>query len=310
MSEAIEIRNFSKRYGEVQAVENLSLEVAYGELFGLIGPDGAGKTTTMRTVCTLLRCEQGEIRVDGRDVRTEVGYIRSILGYMPQRFSLYPDLSVEQNLDFFAELFGVPEAEKKERLERLYAFSKLEPFKGRLAGALSGGMKQKLALSCTLIHTPRILVLDEPTTGVDPVSRQEFWSILKTLQAEGVTIFVSTPYMDETLLCDRVAFMYKGRVLAVDRPDRLAELFPGAVYEAAGPEPRKLLAYFAARNEVRSVQLFGDRLHVYLDRPLSAAEADALQARAPAAVEWLQPIRPGVEDVFLHLMKTSEKAES
>jgi ABC-type multidrug transport system ATPase subunit len=308
MSGTIEITNFSKSYGEVRAVEDITLKIESGELFGLIGPDGAGKTTTMRTLCTLLNCDHGEMLVDGRDVRTDVAYIRSILGYMPQRFSLYPDLSIEQNLNFFADLFGVPKSEKVGRLQRLYQFSKLQPFKKRLAGALSGGMKQKLALSCTLIHTPRILILDEPTTGVDPVSRREFWEILRQLREDGVTILVSTPYMDEASLCDRVAFMHKGEMLALDKPQNLHRQFPFHLYEVTGNELRELLTYFEKETDARSVQVFGDRLHVSFEQELAASTLTGLRKKAPAEIQDLKKIQPSIEDTFLALMKKQEAA--
>lgn len=306
MPGTIEIKNFSKSYGEVEAVKDLSLEIASGELFGLIGPDGAGKTTTMRTLCTLLRCEQGDMRVDGHDVRTDVRAIRSLLGYMPQRFSLYPDLSVEQNLRFFADLFAVPTNEREKRLQQLYHFSKLEPFKKRLAQALSGGMKQKLALSCTLIHTPRILILDEPTTGVDPVSRREFWEILRQLSNDDVTILVSTPYMDEAELCDRVAFMHRGQVLALDYPKELSKHFPYQLFEATSPDVHRLERYFQDSPEARSTQIFGDRLHVSFDKGWDAAQLETIKERSPVAIQKLEPIQPSMEDTFLALMKKQE----
>ncbi|MEZ4763313.1 MAG: ABC transporter ATP-binding protein [Calditrichia bacterium] len=207
---AIEITNFSKSFGETRAVKNVSLSVKPGELFGLIGPDGAGKTTLMRAICTLLLPDDGQIQVRGMNTREAIADIRAILGYMPQRFSLYQDLSVEQNLRFFADLFNVPAEERAARMKRLYQFSRLGNFNKRLAGQLSGGMKQKLALSCALIHTPEILVLDEPTFGVDPVSRKEFWEILHEIRKEGTTILVSTAYMDEADQCERVALMFNG----------------------------------------------------------------------------------------------------
>ncbi len=303
MSGAIEIQGFSKRYGDILAVDNISLQIEAGELFGLIGPDGAGKTTTMRTLCTLLDVEAGSLRVDGLDVSTELGPIRGLLGYMPQRFSLYPDLSVEQNLSFFADLFGVPKSERAARLQRLFEFSQLEPFKRRLAGDLSGGMKQKLALSCTLIHTPRILILDEPTTGVDPISRLEFWRILRQLRDEGVTILVSTPYMDEAELCDRVAFMYGGHILALDQPRKLATYFPHELLEISGAELRSLHRYFDGSAEVVSAQIFGDRLHVSFSKETSPAERKRLIAAAPCEVAGIDKIAPSIEDVFLYLMR-------
>lgn len=303
MPDIITIENFGKSYGTVRAVEELSLAVKTGELFGLIGPDGAGKTTTMRTLCTLLPLEEGHLFVAGFDVSRDIRQIRSLLGYMPQRFSLYPDLSVEQNLLFFADLFGVPKKEKAEQLKRLYHFSKLEPFKKRLAKQLSGGMKQKLALSCTLIHTPKVLILDEPTTGVDPVSRREFWQILKQLRNEGVTILVSTPYMDEALLCDRVAFMHKGQLLALDEPSRIGRHFPFVLYEVVAANPQRLVSYFENQTNVHTVQVFGDRLHVSFTAPLAQQDVSLFSEPAPFPIMSLRQIEPGIEDTFMELMK-------
>ena len=306
MPAIITIENFSKHYGELRAVHELSLAINAGELFGLIGPDGAGKTTTMRTLCTLLPLEAGDMRIAEFDVKRNVPSIRGLLGYMPQRFSLYPDLSVEQNLMFFADLFSVPASEKKSRLARLYHFSKLEPFKHRLAKQLSGGMKQKLALSCTLIHTPRVLILDEPTTGVDPVSRREFWQILQQLRNEGVTILVSTPYMDEALLCNRVAFMHKGQMLALDDPHNITKNFPYILYEVVTPHPQLVLPYFKREMAAVSVQIFGDRLHVSFAEALSHEAINRIILGAPHAISDLRRIEPGMEDTFMELMKRVE----
>jgi ABC-type multidrug transport system ATPase subunit len=303
VTEIITIENFGKSYGKIRAVDGMALAITSGELFGLIGPDGAGKTTTMRTLCTLLPLEEGQMRLANFDVRRDVASIRSILGYMPQRFSLYPDLSVEQNLLFFADLFGVPKSEKIKRLPQLYHFSKLEPFKKRLAKQLSGGMKQKLALSCTLIHTPKILILDEPTTGVDPVSRREFWQILQQLHHEGVTILVSTPYMDEALLCNRVAFMHKGRLLALDDPRFITKHFPYSLYEVVTPNPQLLVPYFKRERSCKSVQVFGDRLHVSFEAPLAAATINSMAQGAPHPVIEMRQIEPGIEDTFMVLMR-------
>ncbi len=305
MLDLITIENFSKRYGKITAVDKLSLTIKSGELFGLIGPDGAGKTTTMRTLCTLLPLEDGQMRLAGLDVRRQVASVRGILGYMPQRFSLYPDLSIEQNLMFFADLFGVPEAEKKKRLPQLYQFSKLERFKDRLAKQLSGGMKQKLALSCTLIHTPTVLILDEPTTGVDPVSRREFWEILQQLRNGGVTILVSTPYMDEAVLCNRVAFMHKGKLLALDDPRLITKNFPHALYEVITPAPQLLIPYFKKAAQSESVQVFGDRLHVSFATPLPNETLERLIKSAPEPISDMRRIEPGIEDTFMELMKKS-----
>lgn len=306
MPEIITIQNFSKHYGELRAVHELSLAINAGELFGLIGPDGAGKTTTMRTLCTLLPLEAGEMRIAEFDVKRNVPSIRGLLGYMPQRFSLYPDLSVEQNLMFFADLFSVPTSEKKKRLQQLYHFSKLEPFKHRLAKQLSGGMKQKLALSCTLIHTPRVLILDEPTTGVDPVSRREFWQILQQLRSEGVTILVSTPYMDEALLCNRVAFMHKGRLLALDDPRDITKNFPHVLYEVLSPNPQLVLPYFKRELAAQSVQIFGDRLHVSFLELLAHEALNRIILGAPHPISDMRRIAPGIEDTFMELMKQTE----
>ncbi|MDZ7291402.1 MAG: ABC transporter ATP-binding protein [candidate division KSB1 bacterium] len=303
MADIITIENFGKSYGNVRAVDGLSLAIREGELFGMIGPDGAGKTTTMRTLCTLLPLEEGRMQIDGHDVRTNIISIRSILGYMPQRFSLYPDLSVEQNLTFFADLFGVPPAEKRKRLARLYHFSKLEPFKNRLAKQLSGGMKQKLALSCTLIHTPKILILDEPTTGVDPVSRREFWQILRQLRDEGVTILISTPYMDEALLCNRVAFMHKGRLLALDDPRFITKNFPYMLYEVAASNPQLLVPYFKKEMPSKSVHVFGDCLHVSFEAMLANDVINRIVQHAPQPIAAMRQIEPGIEDTFMVLMK-------
>ena len=305
MPDLITIENFSKSYGKIQAVDKLSLKIESGELFGLIGPDGAGKTTTMRTLCTLLPLEEGQIRIANLEVRRDVAAIRGILGYMPQRFSLYPDLSVEQNLLFFADLFGVSVAEKAKRLKQLYHFSKLEPFKNRLAKQLSGGMKQKLALSCTLIHTPTVLILDEPTTGVDPVSRREFWQILRQLRDDGVTILVSTPYMDEALLCNRVAFMHKGKLLALDDPRFITRHFPYKLYEVVTPSPQLLLPYFKKNVATQSVQVFGDRLHVSFAATLADVVMNQIAQSAPHPIIDMRQIEPGIEDTFMELMKKS-----
>ncbi|PLX31039.1 MAG: hypothetical protein C0600_06710 [Ignavibacteria bacterium] len=310
MEPLVSVSDFSKSYGSVHAVRGLSFDVHPGELFGLIGPDGAGKTTTMRTLVTLLRPDAGTLTVHGRDVATELKAIRSITGYMPQRFSLYPDLSVEQNLRFFADLFAVPTDELPVRIERLYRFSRLQPFAKRLAGRLSGGMKQKLALSCTLIHNPVLLVLDEPTTGVDPVSRTEFWEILRELREEGVTIVVSTPYMDEALHCDRIAILHNGRALAMGTP---AELIRGMQYPMYALHDDEIVMDYTLIEklpEVRSVQTFGDSLHITVEID---TDAERLQRHVSAVVEkdvLLKRIDPSLEDVFIaHIEEEAAHAE-
>ncbi|HDL19456.1 MAG TPA: ABC transporter ATP-binding protein, partial [Bacteroidetes bacterium] len=277
---AIKITNFHKNYNSVEAVKGIDLAVNSGELFGIIGPDGAGKTTLTRAVCTLLVPDDGTIFVDGKDVVQNVARIRAILGYMPQRFSLYPDLSVEQNLRFFADLFQVPAQEREERLAKLFRFSRLEPFKKRKAEALSGGMKQKLALSCALIHTPKILVLDEPTLGVDPLSRQEFWQILHKIRDEGSTILVTTSYMDEAEQCDRVALFFKGEIVGLDTPENLKNHYPFPIYKIYGGDLRGLKSFFDTLNTVHTSQLFGDALHVSFAEEPSLTDWKAWQAKS------------------------------
>lgn len=299
----IEIINFIKNYGPVEAVKNVSFSVAKGELFGLIGPDGAGKTTLMRAVCTLLLPDSGQIDVKGMQTSKNIALIRRILGYMPQRFSLYQDLTVEQNLRFFADLFEVSPEERVQREKQLYSFSRLGPFKKRQAGALSGGMKQKLALSCALIHTPEILVLDEPTFGVDPVSRQEFWEILHEIQKLGTTILVSTAYMDEANLCDRMALMYEGEIKAMDKPDNLKKTYRHPLYKLEGSDLRKLNKFFHELEVVNQTQLFGDSVHVsFLKTPLET-DWQKWQKDSGGNLQSWDKHSPSIEDIFLDLMR-------
>lgn len=298
----VTVEHFSKSYGSHPAVTDLNFTVQRGELFGLIGPDGAGKTTTMRCIVTLLKPGEGRMTVNGHDTTRDIRAIREILGYMPQRFSLYPDLSVEQNLRFFADLFSVPSTELPARLARLYRFSRLDPFATRLAGRLSGGMKQKLALSCTLIHDPVLLVLDEPTTGVDPLSRSEFWDILRELRGEGVTIVVSTPYMDEAMFCDRIIIMHEGRALAQGSPRELIAAQRHPMYAVRNPELVMRFSDIETVPGVISVQTFGDSLHVTTSDGIPAATiAREIETRLGVAVR-LDPIAPSLEDVFISLI--------
>ena len=304
MSFAIQISDLRKSYDKVRALDGLDLQVIRGEMLGLIGPDGAGKTTTLRILCGLLDADSGECFVNDKNVKTELKEIHTFIGYMPQKFSLYPDLTVSENLRFFADLFGVPKTEREKRLQRLLHFSKLEPFSKRKAMALSGGMKQKLALSCTLIHTPQILLLDEPTTGVDPVSRKEFWDILGDLKSEGVTILVTTPYMDEAAKCDHVAFIHNGRILTMEKPQDIPGLFHGHLFELRCKNAVNVAKLFQAKQGIDSVQIFGDRLHV------SGEDISEMEKTIKSLLEMesisdytLRPIPANIEDVFVDLMK-------
>ncbi len=304
MNKLIEIQGLYKSFGDTTAVAGMDLCVYEGEMLGLIGPDGAGKTTTLRILCGLLRPDQGAATMAGWQVATEMKKIRHIIGYMPQRFSLYPDLTVAENLRFFSDLFQVSKQERESRLQRLLEFSRLGPFADRQAHALSGGMKQKLALSCTLIHTPKILLLDEPTTGVDPVSRREFWDILAELRSQGVTIVVTTPYMDEAARCDRVAFIHRGKILSVSRPDEIAKMYAGTLLEIRCRNNVAAAAKLTASGRFASVQIFGDRLHVagsesaecmqMMVQELLGPEDDALS---------IKKIPAGIEDVFVEMLK-------
>ena len=299
------VRGVSKRFGDTVALDDVSLEVRPAELFGLVGPDGGGKTTLFRILTTLLVPDAGEARVLGLDVVRDLWAIRARVGYMPGRFSLYPDLSVEENLRFFASVFGTSIEEGRSIIEPIYR--QIEPFRDRRAGALSGGMKQKLALSCALVHRPDILFLDEPTTGVDAVSRREFWDLLDALKASGLPIVVSTPYMDEADRCDRVALVQQGRILAVDEPAAIGERFPRPLFAVRARDRYAVIQALHAFPHEGSAFPFGDELHysdVRTDTP-PAAIADELRAYLRGqgfADAEVAPIRPGIEDTFMALM--------
>jgi ABC-2 type transport system ATP-binding protein len=301
---AIRVEGITKKHGDTVALSAVSLAVESGEMFGLIGPDGAGKTTLMRILVSLIDPDEGEAWVLGIPLRTGAARVRETIGYMPQHFSLYPDLTVAENIRFFADLFGVPKAERVSRTEELLGFSRLGPFVKRRAGALSGGMKQKLALSCALIHTPRVLVLDEPTTGVDPVSRRDFWDMLERLRAQGVTIVVSTPYMNEAALCGHMVFIHKGKILASGTVDEITALFKGTVFAAEGPNLQAISAGLKGAVASELVRILGDTVQVLaLGERRDEVAALLERMRRGGVVSRSREIPPGVEDTFVSLMR-------
>lgn len=296
---AIEVYNLSKSYGRVKALDNVTLSVERGELFGLIGPDGAGKSTLFRLLTTLLSPDSGHAKVDGFDIVKEYLDIRSRVGYMPGRFSLYPDLSVEENLQFFASLFGVTVKESYDLIAPIYKH--IEPFKERHAGKLSGGMKQKLALSCALIHRPSVLFLDEPTTGVDAVSRSEFWDMLTELKGRGITILVSTPYMDEASRCDRIALCNEGHILQIDTPEGIVKGFDRPLYGIKARNMYRLLERARSAEGVYDCYPFGEYHHLVVDDSFDIERFSTLLSY----IEGLEikRIEPTIEDMFIKLMK-------
>lgn len=296
---AIEIKNISKSYGKIKALNDVSFEVKKGELFGLIGPDGAGKTTLFRLLTTLINPDAGSATVDGLDIIKDYRKIRTRVGYMPGRFSLYPDLSVEENLQFFAAIFGVTVAQSYHLIEPIY--KQIEPFKTRRAGKLSGGMKQKLALSCALIHCPSVLFLDEPTTGVDAVSRSEFWDMLSNLKKQGITILVSTPYMDEASRCDRIALMNEGRILGIDTPENMVKAFDLPLYGVKAKNMFALLEVARKQPGVLNCYPFGEMHHLVADASFNAQEMKKTLANVDGFC--IEPVVPAIEDMFIKLMK-------
>ncbi|WP_295937335.1 ABC transporter ATP-binding protein [uncultured Alistipes sp.] len=298
---AIEVHNLTKRYGSLTALDSVSFEVAQGELFGLIGPDGAGKTTLFRLLTTLLNPTEGSATVNGLDVVRDYRTIRSQVGYMPGRFSLYPDLSVEENISFFAALFGVGIKDNYDLIAPIY--TQIEPFSTRRAGKLSGGMKQKLALCCALIHRPTVLFLDEPTTGVDAVSRSEFWDMLFELKSKGISMLVSTPYMDEARRCDRIALINEARILGIDTPEGIVGRFDEPLYELSGDDMYGLLLEARRSPHVRECYPFGAAHHLIPADGFDAGEfVKELSGKGFKHVK-LEPAKAGIEDVFIKLMR-------
>lgn len=297
----VSVEKLSKSYGPVAAVQEFSFAASEGEIVALVGPDGAGKTSLFRSICGLIGFDAGQVTIAGFDILTQFDKIKPLLGYMPQTFSLYPDLSVEENLRFYAGLFGLKRRQFDTKKKRLYEFSGLGPFHGRRAGNLSGGMKQKLALSCSLIHDPKVLILDEPTTGVDPLSRRQFWEILKALRAGGSTIVVSTPYMDEVALSDRTVFMHEGAKLAEGTPEQLARLYKGKVYsvrvEPTTEQVRKLESLGGI-----DVRRFGAALHIYISGETSPDDFYGRLQTVGIEPDRVELIPAELEDVFIQLM--------
>lgn len=303
MMTAVSVQHIVKTYGkkkEVHALNDISFDVQHGELFGIIGPDGGGKTSLFRILTTLLLADSGVATVDGSDVVKDYKAIRNKVGYMPGKFSLYPDLSVEENLNFFATIFNTSIEENYDLIKDIYV--QIEPFKTRRAGKLSGGMKQKLALSCALIHRPTVLFLDEPTTGVDAVSRKEFWEMLKQLKQQGITILVSTPYMDEANLCDKVALLQNGNILSINTPAGIVKDFTNPLYAVKSSSMLKLLNELKQTDFVEDAYPFGEYHHVVLKNKTGAVELENLAKEQQAEIKTAAP---DIEDCFIALMKTT-----
>ncbi len=295
----ITLEHLTKQFGTTAAVKDLSFEIGAGEVFGLIGPDGAGKTTTLRVISTAMLPTSGHVRVNDLDVVPQAEAVKQVIGYMPQRFALYPDLTVIENLNFFADMFGAPAAERKAQVDRLLGFARLSGFKTRRAAQLSGGMQKKLALAATLMHRPRVLLLDEPTTGVDPVSRREFWDLLTQVHLEGVTIVISTPYLDEAERCTRVGLLHRGGLVACDTPTAVRDNLHATVLEGdttRAVEVRDLSAHQAG---VLSAAMHGTTVRLLVDRAARQAELEALWRAHNLTVQHLQVARPRLEDAFV-----------
>ena len=297
---AIQAENLTKKFGPVTAVDQLNLTVGKGEIFGLVGPDGSGKTTLMRRFSGILQPTSGDARVLGHSVTREAEPLKERIGYMAQRFALYGNLTVAENITFYADLYEVPRKERLPRIERLLTFSNLAPFQDRLAQNLSGGMKQKLGLACALVHTPEVLLLDEPTNGVDPVSRRDFWRILYDLLQEGVTILISTAYLDEAERCHRVGLMHQGRLLSVGSPKEVKDLMKGELWEVRCPQKMRALEVLKNLAGVRSAGIFGDKIHVLLEEGEKAREdLERLLPESGNEILSLRKISPTLEDVFI-----------
>lgn len=301
---AIEVKGLSKSYGNVQALDKVTFDVHRGEIFGYIGPDGAGKTTLFKILVTLLNADEGSASIDGLDVAKDYRAIRSRVGYMPGKFSLYPDLTIEENMDFFATLFGVTVEQNYDLVAPIY--KQIEPFKKRRAGRLSGGMKQKLALSCALIHKPSVLFLDEPTTGVDAVSRSEFWDMLFNLREQGLSILVSTPYMDEASRCDRIALVNNGRVLDIDTPQGMVDKYDKHLYGIKASDMYELLKTLREESSIASCYTAGEYHHAVAGNCFDAAALKQRLITAGFCNVDIKQLAPDIEDVFIHLLSNEQ----
>ncbi len=299
----ISIDSLTKAFNQTIAVKDLSLDIAAGEIFGLIGPDGAGKTTTLRVVSTAMLPTSGRVAVDNRDVVREPEAVKALIGYMPQRFALYPDLTVAENLNFFADVFGSPRSERQVLIDRLLGFARLTEFQSRRAQNLSGGMQKKLALAATLMHRPRVLLLDEPTTGVDPVSRREFWDLLTEVHLEGVTIIITTPYLDEAERCTRVGLMYRGELIACDTPDKLRENFGATVLEAVSEQALTARKAVEKSEGVLVVSTHGNSLRLLVDRPDRQGALESVWKAGGIRVENVHVAKPRLEDAFVLMLQ-------
>lgn len=306
----IETNSLTKKYGDIIAVNNLDLKVKKNIIYGLVGPDGAGKTTTMRMLCTLINPDSGTAKVGGLDIVSDSERIKDDIGYMPQRFSLYGDLTVMENLQFYAEIYGVPKKIRKEKIKELLEFSNLAKHSYKLADQLSGGMKQKLALSCNLIHTPKYLLLDEPTIGVDPVARRELWKILFSLKKDGVTVFVSTPYMDEAERCDEIGLMHKGQIIKNDTPSNIMAGFKKPLYSIATDSNYNARELALGLPYVEDAYLVGEFIHiVFTEKKSENGEFTNYLNQKGIHIESINKIEPSLEDVFVNTVKMRERGE-
>ncbi|MCD7972557.1 MAG: ABC transporter ATP-binding protein [Candidatus Azobacteroides sp.] len=301
---AVSVKNINKKYDRIIALKDISFEANSGEIFGIIGPDGAGKTTLFRILTTLLLADSGKATVDGKDVVEQYKQIRQEIGYMPGKFSLYQDLSVEENLEFFATIFNTSIQENYYLIEDIY--KQLEPFKKRKAGKLSGGMKQKLALCCALIHKPVVLFLDEPTTGVDPVSRKEFWEMLKKLKEQHISILVSTPYMDEASLCDRIAFIQDGNFLKIDTPSGIISQFGEKLWAVEADNMYKLLLDLRNNKHIKTCFTFGESHHITVDNTLTMEELKTYLSDKGHTGIQIRAIEPTIEDCFMQITEKKQ----